>query len=82
MTLREEVVLAPRDPNIADDNDWPEFRLSEVTVYGADGISLTSLFTASNQSPVLVRGRLDELESNQEHLGTLTPPDRKPWMVD
>ncbi|KAI9875870.1 MAG: hypothetical protein M1830_007860 [Pleopsidium flavum] len=68
MTLREEVVLAPKDPQIEDDNQWPEFRLSEVTVYQPDGRNPTSLLAASNQSPVLVRGCLDEVDSDQERL--------------
>ena len=73
MTLHEEVVLAPKNPWIEDDNQWPEFRLSEVTVYRPDGLSLASLLTPSNQSPVLVRGYLDEVDNDQERLGMQIP---------
>ena len=75
MTTREEVVLAPKDPRVEDDNAWPEFRLREVTVYEPDGLSLISLLTASNQSGLLVRGVLSDIDDDQERLGMLNSSD-------
>lgn len=69
MTVSEEAVLAPLDPKIENDNDWPEFRLSDVTVRGTDGVTLTSLLTASNISGLVVRGVLDEIDDDKERLG-------------
>lgn len=69
MTTSEEAVLAPLDPRIENDNDWPEFRLKDVTVCGTDGLTLTSLLTASNISALVVRGVLDEIDDDKERLG-------------
>jgi hypothetical protein len=69
MTANEEAVLAPLDPKIENDNDWPEFRLKDVTVCETDGLTLTSLLNASNISGLVVRGVLDEIDDDKERLG-------------
>lgn len=69
MTASEEAVLAPLDSSIEDDDEWPEFRLKDVTVFETDGLTPTSLLTASNLSGLLVRGVLDEIDDDKERLG-------------
>ena len=71
MTASEEAVLALLDSSIEDSNEWPEFRLKDVTVYETDGLTLTSLLTASDISGLFVRGVLDEIDDDKERLGPL-----------
>ena len=72
MFANEEAVLAPLDPRVEDDDEWPEFRLKGVTVYESDGLTLTSLLTASNVSGLIVRGVLDDIDDAKERLGKST----------
>lgn len=69
MTASEEAVLAPLDSSIEDDDDWPEFRLKDVTVFEPDGLTLTSLLAASTISGLHVRGVLDGIDDDKERLG-------------
>lgn len=69
MTASEEAVLVPLDPRIENDNDWPEFRLRDVSVCETDGFTLTSLLSASNISGLVVRGVLDDIDNDKERLG-------------
>lgn len=70
MTSREDSVLAARDPSLTDENDWEEFSLSEVRVLVPGKSRYANLLTASPSSPVQVTGCLDEVEEEQESLGT------------
>ncbi|KAJ5152318.1 hypothetical protein N7492_010613 [Penicillium capsulatum] len=67
MTAREETVLRPTDPAIADENDWPEFSLTDVKVLRPGKKLYANLLEAHDQNPVQVIGCL-ELKKDQEHL--------------
>lgn len=67
MTSREDTVLAPLDPSISDENEWPEFELSDVKVLRPGKMLYANLLEASEQTPVQVIGCL-ELKKNQEQL--------------
>jgi hypothetical protein len=70
MTSREEHVLAARDPSLKDENDWEEFTLTDVKVLIPGKSRYANLLTACPATPVQVIGSLDEVEEEQEHLGT------------
>lgn len=70
MTSREDSVLAARDPSLDDENDWEEFSLAEARVLIPGKSRYANLLTASADSPVQVTGCLDEVEEEQESLGT------------
>ncbi|KAK3700783.1 hypothetical protein LTR37_015755 [Vermiconidia calcicola] len=56
--LPESAILAPRDPSITDDNEWPIFRLSDATVHLRNTFEHASLLSASEQHPLTVTGKL------------------------
>jgi hypothetical protein len=67
MTSREETVLPPIDASIGDENEWPEFELTDAKVLRPGKMLYANLLEASEQSPVQVIGCL-ELKKGQEHL--------------
>lgn len=64
--IPESKALRPRNPAIADENDWPEFQLRNVEVTARNG-RLASLLHADPNCPVTVTGTL-ELERGKAHL--------------
>lgn len=63
----ETAILKAKDPSIHDDNDWPEFPLTNVTVFD-DSATVVSLLDASESNPITLTGRLDLLPQSQSHL--------------
>ena len=70
MTSREDCVLAERDPSLDDENDWEEFSLIEARVLIPGKSRYANLLSASPDNPVQVTGCLDEVEEEQESLGS------------
>lgn len=68
MAISESRVLKPRDPSIADKDEWPQFKLTNVDIYNADETALVSLLKADERLPVTVVGTLEALEEDQAHL--------------
>ncbi|KAI9667536.1 MAG: hypothetical protein M1821_000352 [Bathelium mastoideum] len=64
----ESDILRPKDPILIDDNEWPEFLLTNAEVYDARTEELVSLLHADEYSPVNVRGKLEGLHKSQVHL--------------
>lgn len=62
--LPESDILKPKDPSIDDDNEWPEFSLTNVSVHSAFATSV-SLLEASDSSPLTITGRLERLSQEQ-----------------
>ncbi|KAK3686665.1 hypothetical protein LTR37_019596 [Vermiconidia calcicola] len=56
--LPESTILAPRDPSITDDNEWPIFRLSDAAICLRHTSDPASLLLASEQNPLTVTGKL------------------------
>jgi hypothetical protein len=73
MTSREDSVLSGRDPSLVNENDWEEFSLSEVRILVPGKSRYANLLTATPENPVQVTGCLDEVEEEQESLGSLIP---------
>lgn len=73
MTSREDSVLAARKPSLTDENDWEEFSLAEVRVLVPGKSRYANLLAASEDNPVQVTGTLEEVEEDQEKLGTCRP---------
>ncbi|KAJ5690215.1 hypothetical protein N7462_004607 [Penicillium macrosclerotiorum] len=67
MTAREDTVLPPIDPSITDENDWPDFDLTDVKVLRPGKMLYANLLEATEENPVQVIGCL-ELREDQEHL--------------
>jgi len=65
--LSETDVLKPADPAIKDDNDWPEFSLTNTSITDTSG-AIASLLDASLNNPISVIGRLERLPQEQIHL--------------
>ena len=70
MTSREETVLAARDPSITDENDWEEFSFTDVKILVPGKSRYANLLAATPENPVQVVGLLDEVEEEQESLGS------------
>ncbi|KAJ5442698.1 hypothetical protein N7445_005705 [Penicillium cf. griseofulvum] len=79
MTSREEIVLAPTDPAITDENDWWEFGLTDVKVLKPGKMLYANLLDATEQNPVQVIGCLEPLREGQEHL--VLNPDNPPKRI-
>jgi hypothetical protein len=71
MTSREETVLPPIDTSIGDENEWPEFELTDAKVLRPGKMLYANLLEASEQTPVQVIGCL-ELKKGQEQLRAST----------
>jgi hypothetical protein len=69
MTSREENVLTSKNPSIEDENEWEEFRLTDVKILIPGKSRYANLLTVSPDNPVRVIGCLDEVEEEQESLG-------------
>jgi len=66
-TLRLETeVLKPRDPSIANENDWPEFQLHNAEVRNA-ARRLSNLLHAGDDTPVTITGDLVALDTIQPY---------------
>ena len=78
--LPESSVLSPRDPSLSSSDDWPEYRLNDVTVTlpGKPLSEPVSLFVASEHHPVSVIGRLDSLPQDLAHTYILSSKQKKP----
>ncbi|KAI9801533.1 MAG: hypothetical protein M1825_003212 [Sarcosagium campestre] len=60
--MHESLILKPKDDTILDSNEWPEFTLENATVFNRDGSTMTSLLDANLSDPVIVRGRLGDID--------------------
>jgi hypothetical protein len=69
MAAQEENVLVIRDPSLNDENDWEEFSLVDVKVNLPNKSRYANVLTASEDNPLEVSGRLEEVEDSQRHLG-------------
>lgn len=68
MTARIEDVLASRHPAATDENDWPEFALTEVKVFVPGKSRYASILAAATDSPVSVTGQLEPVDDDQQAL--------------
>ncbi|KAJ5620118.1 hypothetical protein N7510_004102 [Penicillium lagena] len=68
MTAREDTVLAPTDPSVADENDWWEFSLTDVKVLRPGKMLYANLLDASDDNPLQVIGCLEQVREDEEHL--------------
>ncbi|KAK5020444.1 hypothetical protein LTR60_000508 [Cryomyces antarcticus] len=75
MALLESKVLKP-DPSVLDDNDWPEFLLTNVEVLDPKDSSLINLFKADEFLPVTVTGKLEDPAGENAHLLLRPTPHR------
>ena len=64
--VNETKVLKPVRPSL-DDDDWPQFLLINAEVTNVDG-QLVNLLCANDNYPVTVTGRLERLDSADQHL--------------
>lgn len=63
--VHESVILKPKKPSIIDNNEWPDFRLSQVDVYdGVTGVP-TSLLFADADNPLTVVGKIEKLPNDR-----------------
>lgn len=69
MATQEENVLVIRDPSLEDENDWEEFSLVDVKVNLPNKTRYANILTASEDNPLDVSGRLEEVEDEQIDLG-------------
>jgi len=65
----ESQILKPRSPTITDENEWPEFTLTNVDCHDSQG-ELVSLLDADEKNPLTVTGKLVPLPKSQSHLRT------------
>ena len=68
MPTHESDILKPRDPTLIDDNDWPEFLLTNAEVYDPQTGDFTSLLHADEHAPVSITGKLENVDKSQAHL--------------
>ncbi|KAI9678559.1 MAG: hypothetical protein M1817_005616 [Caeruleum heppii] len=67
--LREDQILISKDVSLLDDTQWEEFELKRVQVFENETCSkLVNLFDANLDKPLVVRGYLQKVEPEQEHL--------------
>ncbi|KAI9713055.1 MAG: hypothetical protein M1820_001040 [Bogoriella megaspora] len=64
----ESDVLRPKDPSLVDDNDWPEFLLTNAEVHDTKSWEHVNLLHADEHAPVTVTGKLEGLDRSQAHL--------------
>lgn len=69
MAVQEENVLVIRDPSLEDENDWEEFSLVDVKATLPGKTRFANVLTASDDNPLEVSGRLEEVEDSQADLG-------------
>ncbi|MCJ1348241.1 hypothetical protein MMC31_006472 [Peltigera leucophlebia] len=62
MAVSEASVLWPKDPSIADSDDWPVYSLREVNVLSRLTGETVSLFTANGDDPIRVIGYLEKID--------------------
>ena len=80
MTSREDSILAARDPSLDDENDWEEFSLTDARILIPGKSRYANILTACEDNPVQVTGCLDEVEEEQESLGTPPLPINYIWL--
>ncbi|KAK8248959.1 hypothetical protein IWZ00DRAFT_312089 [Phyllosticta capitalensis] len=68
MPVHESEVLKPHDPAITDDNEWPEFVLSNAEVRDVETNAISTLLHADTLTPVNVTGRLEPVDADLAHL--------------
>ena len=78
--LPESTVLLPRDPSLSTFDDWPEYRLNDVTVTlpGHPLSAPVSLLVASEHYPVSVTGKLESVPEDVAHPNVLSSKHKKP----
>lgn len=65
LPISEEHLLKAHNPDLVED-EWPNFVLTQVTVYNEDN-ELTNLLLANETVPLTVTGRLDRLTKAEKH---------------
>ncbi|KAK2767007.1 hypothetical protein FQN54_006324 [Arachnomyces sp. PD_36] len=68
MASQEENVLVISDLTVEDENDWEEFSLVDVKANLPGKPWLANVLTASENNPLEVSGRLEEVEDSQRRL--------------
>ena len=69
--LHESHILNPRDPKIDDEDEWPQYTLTNAQVYNPaidsypTDESITSLILATESFPLSVVGKLDKLAPSE-----------------
>lgn len=78
----EASVLSPRDPSLTSSDDWPEYRLSDVTITlpGKPISEPTSLLVASEHYPVTVTGKLEAVSEELSHTYLLSKKQKRPYV--
>ena len=81
-TLPEASVLTPRDPSLASSEDWPEYRLSDVTITlpGKPLDEPVSILVASEHYPVTVTGKLEAVPDELSHAYLLPKKAKRPYI--
>ncbi|KAL9079567.1 MAG: hypothetical protein Q9157_001564 [Trypethelium eluteriae] len=68
MPPNESDILKPKDPTITNDNDWPEFLLTNAEVHHGQTGELVPLLHADEHAPVNITGKLEGVDKSQLHL--------------
>ena len=66
MLTPELDILKPIDPSINDSDLWQQYVLSNVQIYDAETRQLASLLDAYADTPVIVEGKLEPPDRNQQ----------------
>ncbi|MBE7182380.1 MAG: hypothetical protein INR71_14450, partial [Terriglobus roseus] len=75
MALAEAKLLKARDQTIRDEDEWPQFPVSDVEVRDPKTGDLISLLHADTKKPLVLTGKLGPLQKDQAHL-LLQPVNR------
>lgn len=54
----ENAILKAKDPSIEDNNDWPDFQLTDVDITNSRTGELSSLLVANEGNALVVTGKL------------------------
>ncbi|KAL9096969.1 MAG: hypothetical protein Q9165_000933 [Trypethelium subeluteriae] len=68
MSPHESDILKPKDPTLTNDNDWPEFLLTNARVYHGTTGEIVPLLHADEHAPVNITGKLEGVDKSQLHL--------------
>ena len=71
MLIKEEVLLEPRNPSLQNPDDWPSFPIKNIRVTSQKTGKDVSLLSAHPENAVNVSGKLDQIDDELLHLGTL-----------
>ena len=71
MLVKEDVLLEPRKPSLQNPDDWPSFPIKNIRVTSQKTGKDVSLLSANPENAVNVSGKLDQINDELLHLGTL-----------